>query len=57
MGKISHLKTENEVNMSKKYDRDFYKLYEQAILQELKERGVIDDYQLQLCRNKLYEKE
>ena len=57
MGKISHLKTENEVNMSKKYDRDFYKLYEQAILQELKERDVIDDYQLQLCRNKLYEKE
>lgn len=57
MGKISHLKTENEVDMSKKHDRDFYKLYEQAILQELKERGVIDDYQLQLCRNKLYEKE
>lgn len=57
MGKISHLKTENEVNMSKKYDRDFYELYEQAILQELKERGVIDDYQLQLCLNKLYEKE
>ena len=57
MGKISHLKTENEVEMSKKYDRDFYKLYEQAILQELKERDVIDDYQLQLCRNKLYEKE
>ena len=57
MGKISHLKTENEVEMSKKHDRDFYKLYEQAILQELKERDVIDDYQLQLCRNKLYEKE
>ena len=57
MGKISHLKTENEVEMSKKYDRDFYKLYEQAILQELKERDVIDYYQLQLCRNKLYEKE
>ena len=56
MDNVKHLKTEDEVKISRTENKAFYHLYKQAVLQELKEQGVIDDCQLQLCLKKLEEK-
>jgi len=53
---IKHFKTEDEVIINRTENRTFYQLYKQAVLQELKVQGVIDECQLQLCLNKLQEK-
>ena len=56
MDHVKHLKTEDETEISQTQNRTFYQLYKQAVLQELKEQGIIDDCQLQLCLQKLSEK-
>ena len=56
MDNVKHLKTEDETEISQTQNRTFYQLYKQAVLQELKEQGIIDDCQLQLCLQKLSEK-
>lgn len=56
MDHVKHLKTEDEAEISKTQNRAFYQLYKQAAFQELKEQGIIDDCQLQLCLQKLDEK-
>ena len=56
MDNVKHLRTEDEVEISKTENRAFYQLYKQAVLQELRAQGVIDDSQLQLCLKKLEEK-
>ena len=55
MDHVKHLKTEDDAEISKMQNRAFYQLYKQAVLQELKEQGIIDDCQLQLCLQKLAE--
>lgn len=55
MNHVKHLKTEEDVKISRTENKGFYHLYKQAVLQELKEQGVIDDCQLQLCLKKLEE--
>lgn len=55
MEHVKHLKTEEEAVICKTQNSEFYQLYKQAVLQELKEQGIIDDCQLQLCLQKLAE--
>ena len=55
MENVIHLKTEDEAQISRTENRAFYGLYKQAVLQELKERGAIDDCRLQLCLKRLEE--
>ena len=55
MDNVKLLKTDDEVNISRTDNRAFYVLYKQAVLQELKERGAIDDCRLQLCLKRLEE--
>ena len=39
----------NEIMISKKSTPEFYLLYQQSILLSLKEQGVLDEIQYQLC--------
>ena len=55
MDDVKLLKTDDEVKISRTENRTFYVLYKQAVLQELKERGAIDDCRLQLCLKMLEE--
>ena len=53
MNTVNFQKIKNEAEISHTENKAFYLLYKQAVLQELKEQGIIDECQLQLCLERL----
>lgn len=47
------LECTEEIPVSKKATPEFYRLYQQSILLALKEQGVINEMQYQLCSDAL----